>query len=57
MDSLERLTFDACHGLTDAGVAALARLPRLRELAVSGRGTTPVVGAPFPPHVRGTRGP
>ena len=30
MDSLERITFDACHGLTNAGVARLARLPRLR---------------------------
>lgn len=57
MDSLERITFDACHGLTDAGVAALARLPRLRELSVSGRGTTPAMGAPFPPGVRITRRP
>jgi hypothetical protein len=40
MDSLERVTFDACHGLTSAGVARLARLPRLRELRVSGKGVT-----------------
>jgi hypothetical protein len=40
MDSLERITFDACHGLTNAGVARLARLPRLRELHVSGKGVT-----------------
>ena len=40
MDSLERITFDACHGLTDAGIARLARLPRLRELRVAGRGVT-----------------
>ena len=43
MDSLERITFDACHGLTNAGVARLARLPRLRELraAVRSRATSP----------------
>jgi hypothetical protein len=51
MDALERITFDACHGLTDAGVAALARLPRLRELRVAGRGITASVRAAFPPHV------
>ena len=32
MDSLERITFDTCHGLTNAGIARLARLPKLREL-------------------------
>jgi hypothetical protein len=52
MDSLERITFDGCHGLTDAGVAALARLPRLRELRASGRGLTASVGARFGPGVR-----
>jgi hypothetical protein len=52
MDSLERITFDGCHGLTDAGVAALARLPRLRELRASGRGLTAGVGAPFGARVR-----
>jgi hypothetical protein len=51
MDSLERITFDACHGLTDAGVARLARLPRLRELRVSGRGVTGDVARTFPPGV------
>ena len=48
MDSLERVTFDACHGLTNAGVARLARLPRLRELRVSGRMVTPAVVGTFP---------
>src|SRR4030095_12686219 len=43
MDSLERITFDTCHGLTNAGVARLSRLPRLRELRVSGHGVTPAV--------------
>jgi hypothetical protein len=51
MDSLERITFDTCHGLTNAGVARLARLPKLRELRVSGRGVTPEVRAVFPPGV------
>jgi len=43
MDSLERITFDTCHGLTNAGVSRLARLPGLRELRVSGKGVTPEV--------------
>jgi hypothetical protein len=47
MDSLERVTFDACHRLTNAGVARLARLPKLRELRVSGRRVTSGVGAAF----------
>jgi hypothetical protein len=51
MDSLERVTFDTCHGLTNAGIARLARLPKLRELRVSGRGVTPEVRAAFPPTV------
>jgi hypothetical protein len=51
MDSLERITFDTCHGLTNAGIARLARLPKLRELRASGRGITPDVRAEFPPGV------
>jgi hypothetical protein len=51
MDSLERITFDTCHGLTNAGIARLAGLPRLRELRVSGRGVTPEVRTAFPPGV------
>jgi hypothetical protein len=53
MDSLEEITFDTCAGLTNAGVAALARLPRLKALGVSGmpRVTSEVVGA-FPERVR-----
>jgi hypothetical protein len=57
MDSLERITFDTCHGLTDAGVGALARLPRLRELSVSGRGVTASVTRLFPPSVTVRREP
>jgi hypothetical protein len=51
MDSLERITFDTCHSLTNAGIAQLARLPRLRELRVSGKGITPAVAEAFSPLV------
>ena len=51
IESLERITFDACHGLTNAGVARLARLPKLRELRVSGRGVTSGIRAVFPSRV------
>jgi len=52
MESLETITFDACHLLTDAGIAQLARLPNLRELRVSGRGLTASVAAAFPARIR-----
>lgn len=52
MESLEHVTFDACHGLTNAGVVQLARLPKLRELRVSGRGVTPQIRGLFRPDVR-----
>jgi hypothetical protein len=51
MPSLERITFDACHGLTNAGVGRLARLPKLRELRVSGQQITAGVRAAFPPRI------
>jgi hypothetical protein len=51
MDSLERITFDACHGLTNDGIVRLARLPRLRELRVSGKRVTPDVAEAFSPRV------
>ena len=51
ISSLEEITFDSCAQLTDAGIASLAVLPRLRELRVSGRGITSAVGKPFPPGV------
>ena len=54
MDSLERVTFDSCHGLTTAGVAKLARLPRLRRLDVLGRGVTRALAASFPASVHVT---
>lgn len=43
MESLEEITFDTCAGLTDRGIAALARLPKLRKLSASGMGN--VTGA------------
>ena len=51
MDSLERITFDTCHGLTNAGIVQLARLPRLTELRISGRGLTQDVVKVFPERV------
>ncbi len=51
MDSLERVTFDTCHHVPNAGVARLARLPKLRELRVSGAGVTPAVRGAFRPGV------
>jgi hypothetical protein len=57
MDSLERITFDTCHGLTDAGIAKLARLPLLKELRVSGKGVTAGVETMFPASVAVNREP
>jgi hypothetical protein len=52
MTSLEEITFDFCAGLTNAGIATLARLPRLRELRVESMpGVTADVAAGFPAHV------
>jgi len=50
--SLEHVTLDGCAGVTTTGVAALARLPRLRELRVSGPRITADVGTAFSPGVR-----
>jgi hypothetical protein len=52
MESLERVTFDVCHNLTNAGIVRLARLPGLRELRVSGKGITSEVRTAFAPRVR-----
>jgi hypothetical protein len=51
IDSLERVCFSACHQLTNAGVAALARLPRLQEIDVSGIRLTAELKVSFPSHV------
>jgi hypothetical protein len=53
IQSLEQVTLSECHRVTTAGVAALARLPRLREVRVAGMAkVTHEVVAAFPPGVR-----
>ena len=52
MESLERVTFDGCHDLTNAGVSKLARLPKLKQLRASGRGLTPGLARLFPSRVK-----
>jgi hypothetical protein len=54
MPSLERLVFWHCENLTDAGVAKLAALPRLKKLELQGGmpQVTKAVTAAFPPHVQ-----
>jgi hypothetical protein len=52
MPSLERITFDACHNLTDEGVRQLKMLPRLKELRVAGARLTSAVTKGFPPTVK-----
>jgi hypothetical protein len=52
MDSLERITLDGCAGVTNTGLARLARLPRLQELRVSGPQITPDIVGDFPSRVR-----
>ena len=47
LHSLERVTFDNCHRLTNAGIAHLARLPRLAHLRVNSRNVTAGAGAAF----------
>jgi hypothetical protein len=47
MDTLESVTFDKCAGVTDAGIRSLARLPRLKELGISGRRITAGVATAF----------
>lgn len=51
MDTLERITLDGCHGVTDTGIAKLARLPELKELRVSSKGVTKALLAMFPASV------
>lgn len=58
MTSLERLEFWHCAGITDAGVAALARLPRLREVCLDGLpNVSRQAAALFGADVRVTRSP
>lgn len=52
MSSLECIEFYGCPNVTNAGVTALAGLPRLRELHVSGPQITRECTAAFPAGVR-----
>lgn len=52
MDSLEHVEIHGCPGITDAGVARLARLPRLREVDISGQNVSSAVVEAFPPGVK-----
>ena len=53
MDSLKQIEFSECLSITDAGLAALATLPRLRELNVSGSPGISLEGTRvFPTHLR-----
>jgi F-box/leucine-rich repeat protein 14 len=52
MGSLEHITLSGCAGVTDAGIAALTRLPRLRDLRLSGmQRVTRNAASGFPPNV------
>jgi hypothetical protein len=53
MTSLEQIELYECKGVTDAGLAFLARLPRLLEVACdSSPGVTLEGTRVFPAHVR-----
>jgi hypothetical protein len=53
MSSLERIELFECAGITNAGVALLADLPRLREVSIGGSANvTREEVAVFPAHVR-----
>jgi hypothetical protein len=52
MPSLEKIELWECGAITDKGIAALAKLPRLRALTVHGSpGVTAAVESMFPPDV------
>jgi len=53
MISIERVEFSSCAGLTTAGIAKLARLPKLREVSVGGMPkVSSEITAAFPSSVR-----
>jgi len=53
MSSLEQIELWACLNVSDAGVAKLARLPRLRQITLDGNpGVTPNAASHFPSGVR-----
>lgn len=47
LEALERVTLDNCHRVTNAGIAHLARLPRLSRLRVNSHNATPEVRRVF----------
>jgi hypothetical protein len=52
MHSLEVVELSACSGISDAGLAHLAKLPRLKKVAVDATARVTRAGiAVFPPHV------
>ena len=52
IDSLEEVELSACAGITNAGLAHVARLPRLRKVAVDATARVTRDGlAVFPRHV------
>jgi ankyrin repeat protein len=53
ISSLEKVEFSACAGLSNTGIAALARLPRLKEVLLDSMPkVTHEIVAAFPAHVR-----
>ena len=53
MSSLEEIEFYECRGITDAGIPALTRLPRLTKIDVSGSPGVTLAGTKvFPAGVR-----
>jgi hypothetical protein len=53
LSSLEKIEFHQCLGITNAGIAFLAGLPRLREVTIGGAPNVTREGAAlFPAHVR-----
>jgi hypothetical protein len=52
IDALEEVEIHGCPGVTDAGVARLARLPNLREVKISGQHVTSAIVDAFPPGVK-----
>jgi hypothetical protein len=52
IDALEEVEIYGCPGVTDAGITRLARLPRLREVKVSGQHVSAGVAEAFPPGVK-----
>jgi hypothetical protein len=53
LPTIERLTFEHCAQITNAGLASLAALPQLREVRLEGSPLVTREGAmTFPAHVR-----